>query len=715
MKRICILALLLLALASPAWATTYYVAKTGGGTTCSMASPCLTIAVGLGKLAAGDTLIISNGTYTEAVDNIIPSGIDAAHPTIVRAENPVTTTWPNIVFNVTVNGNNSTPLGENVLVITHKHYVEIDDILFDGANQTADGKAVATIGGTQTQDAEGSTYITFNRVGFRNSHHFSCLVFRGMDPVVSEHITIYKGEVDHCGDVYPSNDAGQAGGGHGIYPHFKNSIVDGVYIHDIGTCASGCTTGYGIHQYSNYCCGESDNIFRNNVIRHTQTGGILVSYGARTQVYNNIIFDADVIGTGGAAGINIYDGSDDAELYNNTIYDGGARCIWDRSDPRAIIRNNLCVSNAINSIVDDSTHPPTPTINTNLLTTTNPFTNAAAYDFTLVAGSAPIDYGANLSTPVDEGFSTDINGTARPIGAAWDVGAYEAGTSGSGTCPATNFSSTFDGSEDPLSEGGCWTLIADSGAKKVSGLVQAKGLNEYTQIRWVPSTPLASDHYQTLILNLNTSPSAPWRFWTYIRWQANNGYYFNLNSDGSWALSRQDNGSGTILVSGTATWSSVETIRLQAIGSTISVLRGGATLASTTDASYTGSGKTVEFLPHVEGALTDVTVDYWEVGNATGGTVIVLTPLLSSIQQRPNSSTTTWTVAGSGGTVDMWYTFDSDVTRYAVANSVAADAGTFTFTPTWPAQTTMQMKICLTGTTTCGFSPAFITRGQYLK
>jgi len=48
------------------------------------------------------------------------------------------------------------------------------------------------------------------------------------------------------------------------------------------------------------------------------------------------------------------------------------------------------------------------------------FVDAAAHDYHLVAGSEPVDAGVDL-----EGVSLDRDGTFRPVGGAFDVGAYE--------------------------------------------------------------------------------------------------------------------------------------------------------------------------------------------------------------------------------------------------------------------------------------------------
>ncbi len=63
----------------------------------------------------------------------------------------------------------------------------------------------------------------------------------------------------------------------------------------------------------------------------------------------------------------------------------------------------------------------------------DPFTQYV-WDFTLPAGSSLIDAGADLSA---EGFTTDLLGTVRPQGAAWDVGATEYVVAGGEPEPAT--------------------------------------------------------------------------------------------------------------------------------------------------------------------------------------------------------------------------------------------------------------------------------------
>jgi hypothetical protein len=95
-------------------------------------------------------------------------------------------------------------------------------------------------------------------------------------------------------------------------------------------------------------------------------------------------------------------------------------------------------------------------------------------------------------------------------------------------------------------------------------------------------------------------------------------------------------------------------------------------------------------------------------------TISVTSPVLGAIERLPNTTTLQWTTTGiSSGTVTITYSFDSFVTSYSIASGVAYNASPFTFTPTWPKQTAMQVKICQASV--CGTSAAFETRGAYLK
>jgi hypothetical protein len=78
---------------SPCFADTHYMATDGTDTgTCGVGNACLTLDYSFTQMAAGDTLEIASGTYTESsgknvinTSNYPPKGISKASPTIVKA------------------------------------------------------------------------------------------------------------------------------------------------------------------------------------------------------------------------------------------------------------------------------------------------------------------------------------------------------------------------------------------------------------------------------------------------------------------------------------------------------------------------------------------------------------------------------------------------------------------------------------------------------
>ena len=79
------------------------------------------------------------------------------------------------------------------------------------------------------------------------------------------------------------------------------------------------------------------------------------------------------------------------------------------------VKNNIIFSNVTNTDFSG-----TGTVASNNLTTDPSFVNAATGDFHLQSGSTAINQGATLSEVPD-----DFNGTRRPQGSAYDIGALE--------------------------------------------------------------------------------------------------------------------------------------------------------------------------------------------------------------------------------------------------------------------------------------------------
>jgi hypothetical protein len=104
---------------------------------------------------------------------------------------------------------------------------------------------------------------------------------------------------------------------------------------------------------------------------------------------------------------------DKLRIWNSTVGAGVTRTFQSASATATAmdVRNLLVLGS---SLPAEASHP------SNMAAGAESFTNAAAHNYTLVKGARAIDAGASIVE-----VSTDRQGTARPQGSAWDVGAYE--------------------------------------------------------------------------------------------------------------------------------------------------------------------------------------------------------------------------------------------------------------------------------------------------
>jgi len=136
-------------------------------------------------------------------------------------------------------------------------------------------------------------------------------------------------------------------------------------------------------------------------------------------------------------------------IYNNTIYGetGADHSIFTTGDiPSALVKNNVIhyvgtqgggiVSTVGYGGMDYNLQSNVGTVRgTNAITSNPLFTDASSGDFTLQSGSPAIDAGTDLGNP----YNVDKNGTQRPQGNGWDMGAYENYSGPDVTPPLLNF------------------------------------------------------------------------------------------------------------------------------------------------------------------------------------------------------------------------------------------------------------------------------------
>lgn len=393
----------------------------------------------LKNLVAGDTLLISPGTY-----DIGALWLSNMH----GAENA----W----FVIKGLGGMATLIGsqyENVINLNGVSYLKFENI-----GITTNGKF---------NDIDGVTFRS-------NSHHVTfkrCHIYgvtnAGVNSQVPEihHIIVSECEIDHCSEVgiywgyndplkvardciiehsyihHCPTDSRQVTG-YGIQikgGSYRNIIRDNV-LHDVGGIARAGMAAY----YTNWSGGwtvADNNIVSGNVIWNVSNEGIYAAAGVTLE--NNIIFDSN---TGLA--IYPYNGSvtENVVIRNNTIY----RCRenglfisgWDNAGNDCIITNNASYMEAITVDALDAKSRGHAIFSNNTY-----YGNAKGFEDGAISGHVPsIDfasadrarkypnldfYPAKNSPLIDGGTgaygipTTDFNRTPRPKNGKCDVGAYE--------------------------------------------------------------------------------------------------------------------------------------------------------------------------------------------------------------------------------------------------------------------------------------------------
>jgi hypothetical protein len=361
--------------------TTYYVALTGNDANPgTLAKPFRTIPQGLSVLLPGDTLLVRAGTYTQELFYYnFPSGTSWSAPVTLKA-------YP----------------GESVIlkpgsgadrIMTFRNgsqYIIVDGFILDAINVASDAVKMQyepTLPGSPN-------HIRLINCEIKNAISQGILTGTNSDYLEFINLNVHDNGINRFD--------------HGIYilGHF-NLIEGGRYYHN---------ASHGIQCDSGPC---ENNIVRgvlayNNGVHDPDGRGIGFYGGKNNLFYNNITWDNP------DGGIKVW-GNDNAKIYNNTIYHNTDYGIWvDQGSTNTIVRNNIVyqTGNGVD-IGDDGSG----TIQDHNLTNVDPlFVNAAAHDFHLKAGSPAIDAGVALSD-----VPSDISGKVRPVGAAYDLGAYEYG------------------------------------------------------------------------------------------------------------------------------------------------------------------------------------------------------------------------------------------------------------------------------------------------
>lgn len=480
--------LIMLCTTSTSWATTYYVSKSGSdsnnGTTTT--TPFLTIQKGLNIVSAGDTINIMAGTYNEGL--VLQATGTSSAPITVQNYNGASVTINSgtsrairlgrsngainyytfkgltliSTYQSSYSGNANTgwnysidfssgswwgvgaPLdnaqptsGNNGFVLANcnitgaigfmGHNNTITNCTINGNGQWANGIFDSNI-------VSHHNTVTYNEIfGFTNRAFWSSSN--------SSNDTVSYNTIHGCG----SNGNGGCIDFDGAYLPVTNGVANYNTIYDctstgnigiqfedgfngtaIGNKIYNCTAGivainYGLSggqiAYAEYRKVNTGITIANNVFANITNSAIGLIQAPGNFIYNNSIYKGS-IGSGHYAIDMTNLGSTEFTsggniIQNNIIANsaGGIQALTATGSAPNTIQNNLFYSNTSNG----------PT-GTNVVTGNPNFVGPtlASPNLNVQQGSAAIDAGKTVST-----VTTDIIGTPRPQGSAYDIGAYE--------------------------------------------------------------------------------------------------------------------------------------------------------------------------------------------------------------------------------------------------------------------------------------------------
>lgn len=398
-----------------AWATTYYVSKSGSDVnSCVDAQSTtqtlqkLTVAAGIGCLATGDILQIHTGTYAETI---------ALNTTLANLSG---TTWANATRIEAFSGETVTltGIGGCTTNSTTTRYIIFNDLNFNTSSGSVAG--FSACGGTGVQN-----HFRFDGGAWTNNHASTSCVQNGGDDDITGHANEFLNLViSGCGDEPPYT--GQERPGYAIYNQADDVIVRDTEMSDI--------TGYCVHNYQATNL-PSNNLYERLFLHQCATAtaatpaenstlgfAVLLNSGTGNILrYSLLINNGNGIDSGGAS----------SKIYNNVVYNSGnaspsipcgTQCYNAivATGASTEVKNNIVFSNNLNAI----TNSGSGAVSSNNITTDPSWTNGSGLfntptDFQLQASSNARNAGTNLS------LTTDYAQATVPIGAAPDCGIYE--------------------------------------------------------------------------------------------------------------------------------------------------------------------------------------------------------------------------------------------------------------------------------------------------
>ena len=396
-------------------AATYVVAPNGDdGNAGDAANPWATLQHAADMVAAGDTVTVEPGDY--AGFYVVTSGTAGA-PITFSAKPGVNITSENGKTNL--DGINIEDT-ENGNVIS---YVIVEGFTVNGMARAGIRCAV-------------SSHVTIRKNKMDQNQVWGILTGFADDLIVEENECSRSVEqhgiyVGNSGDrpiirknvIWGNSDNGihmngdVSLGGDGI---ISNALVEANIIYDNGTGG-----GSGIN-----CDGVQDSRIQNNLIYNTHASGIsLYMIDGGEPAKNNVVVNNTIlVASNGRWAINIQNASTGTHLYNNILGNAhpsrGSIDIAADALPGFVSNNNVMLdrftTDDSNTILQLAGWQAATGQDAASSVADPMFVSPGADDYHVQAASPAVDKGTATEAP-----ASDLEGTARPQGAAFDIGAYE--------------------------------------------------------------------------------------------------------------------------------------------------------------------------------------------------------------------------------------------------------------------------------------------------
>jgi hypothetical protein len=368
----------------------------------------------VGQVGPGDTLYVAGGTYTSGLTPGVKGSVG----------NPITIKRATAALHGTDTGwqssfNSLALLTTGNINLYEKSHITIDGSVEWGIKKTFSSGHQVTIGGGRN--------ITFKYMEIIGPGYRSCKSGRGItinsnNPRV-DHLTI-----SHC-KIHE-----YAGAAIRLSTH-NYLTVENCIIYNVAS-GSGCS----MHYEHIALFGDIDNIIiRNNIFyQQYETGklgpGWAMSFAGPNgiiQIYNNVFFNMyqPVYGNSDGFGPRFQY----LDIHNNTFVGYRSPIILSGGGTIHSYNNIFCNPPGMYTLSHTRGAPTNGTNNcycydsrysypaTIIPPGQEPFVDIKGLDFRLKPGSIPIDKGKDMGST----YAYDIDGTSRPQGNAWDVGAYE--------------------------------------------------------------------------------------------------------------------------------------------------------------------------------------------------------------------------------------------------------------------------------------------------